>query len=85
MYLGGSGGDAVWGLAIDARGNAYVTGQTESTNFPLAYPAQSSYSGGDTDAFATKLNAPNRLSLYTYDGLLRLIGAVKQPGKAYRF
>src|SRR5215470_15079343 len=48
-YLGGSGGDAAWGLAIDTRGNAYVTGQTESTNFPMAYPAQSTYGGGDND------------------------------------
>jgi hypothetical protein len=52
-----------------------VIGQTESTKFPLVYPAQSTYSGGDNDAFATKLNTPNRVTRYTYDGLLRLIGA----------
>ena len=59
-----------------ARGNAYDTGQTETSNFPLAYPAQSSYSGGN-DAFATKLNAPNRVTRYTYGGLQHLIGAVE--------
>jgi YD repeat-containing protein len=61
-----------------------TTGQTESTNFPLAYPAQSTYNGGDNDAFATKLNAPNRVTRYTYDGVLRLISVIERPGKAYR-
>src|SRR5260370_111684 len=35
-YLGGSGGDTGDGIAVDAAGNAYVTGSTTSTNFPTA-------------------------------------------------
>lgn len=34
-YLGGSGNDAAAGVAVDSAGNAYVTGWTSSTNFPL--------------------------------------------------
>jgi len=33
-YLGGSGSDAGWGIAVDGQGNAYVTGQTSSGDFP---------------------------------------------------
>ena len=33
-YLGGSDDDGAFGVAVDAAGNAYVTGFTDSTNFP---------------------------------------------------
>jgi RHS repeat-associated protein len=48
-------------------------------------PAQSTYSSCDNDVFATKLNAPNRVTRYTYDGLLRLIGAVESPCSAFAY
>jgi Beta-propeller repeat len=37
-YVGGSGGDIGFGLAVDASGNAYVGGSTESTDFPTVNP-----------------------------------------------
>jgi hypothetical protein len=55
-YLGGSGGDAGVGIAIDSSGNAFVTGGTGSTNFPTVNPVQPNYAGGSGDAFVTELN-----------------------------
>lgn len=60
-YLGGSGGDQGLGLAIDGSGNAYVTGLTNSTNFPTQGPYQTA-NGGQADAFITKI-APGGTSL----------------------
>jgi hypothetical protein len=55
-YLGGNHVD--WGLDItaDADGNAYITGFTASTNFPVANAYQPTSGGGAYDAFITKLN-----------------------------
>ena len=68
-YLGGSGKDKGQGIAVDAAGNAYVTGTTASTNFPTTPAAfQPTFSGGD-DAFVTKLNAAGSALVYsTYLG-----------------
>src|SRR5207253_2706350 len=37
-YLGGGGDDHSYGIAVDASGNAYLTGFTSSTNFPTMNP-----------------------------------------------
>jgi beta-propeller repeat-containing protein len=67
-YLGGNGLDIGQGIAVDAAGNAYVTGQTTSSNFPRENPFQSSFSGF-IDAFVTKLNAAGDALVYsTYLG-----------------
>jgi beta-propeller repeat-containing protein len=55
-YLGGSSDEAGLGIAVDAGGNAYVTGLTDSTNFPTLNAIQSTFAGGDRDAFVTKIN-----------------------------
>jgi uncharacterized protein (TIGR03437 family) len=45
-FLGGAGHEYLMGLAVDAEGNAYVTGSTTSTNFPVTQGAlQSTYGG----------------------------------------
>src|SRR2546426_3342474 len=68
-YLGGSLSDVGLGIAIDTAGNAYVTGGTLSTNFPTAGGVSQTTSGGDRDAFVTKLNAAGMVLAYsTYLG-----------------
>jgi parallel beta-helix repeat protein len=80
-YLGGNGQntgssnplqDLGSGIAVDRAGNAYVTGQTRSWDFPYTVSAyQTSHVGdiGSYDAFMTKLNADGSALLYsTYLG-----------------
>ncbi|MEM7343321.1 MAG: SBBP repeat-containing protein [Chloroflexota bacterium] len=50
-YLGGSNNDQATGISADDNGKAYITGQTDSTNFPTRNSYQGSYGGGDFDAF----------------------------------
>lgn len=67
-YLGGSGGgigDGGSGIAVDAAGQAYVTGFTDSTNFPTATPFQATFGGLRFDAFVTKLDAAGTTLLYS--------------------
>jgi hypothetical protein len=75
-YLGGSGGgggagasEEANGVAVDASGNAYLAGVTNSANFPVTIGAlQTSYNGVQ-DAFAAKVNtAGNALVYSTYLG-----------------
>ena len=67
-YLGGSADDASGSIAVDTSGNAYVTGRTDSTDFPTASPIQSA-NAGSSDAFVTKLNAAGSALVYsTYLG-----------------
>ena len=62
---------AGFSIAVDSSGNAYVTGQTRSTNFPTANAIQATFGGGfpDGDAFVTKINAAGSALVYsTYLG-----------------
>lgn len=75
-YLGGTGAEGGRGIALDAAGNAYLTGATASTDFPTARPFQAQYAGPAPpatpagDAFITRIDfveaslqaAPNALS-----------------------
>jgi len=69
-YLGGSGGDDGYGIAADAAGNAYVTGDTSSTDFPTTPGAFQTSLGGSTNskAFVTKLAPAGSLAYSTYLG-----------------
>jgi hypothetical protein len=67
-YLGGGGSDEGNSIACDDEGNAYVIGDTFSTNFPVVNAAQEKL-GGIRDVFVTKINSSGtRLAFSTYFG-----------------
>jgi uncharacterized repeat protein (TIGR01451 family) len=63
-YLGGDFVDRGNSIAIDADGNAYVAGWTDSPNFPIANAVQPVHGGG-RDAFVTKLNPGGTALVYS--------------------
>jgi hypothetical protein len=68
-YLGGSGIDYESGITVDAWGNAYVTGYTNSPDFPTTAGALQTTYGGNGDAFVSKLNRSGSALVYsTYLG-----------------
>jgi hypothetical protein len=64
-FLGGAGSDAGRGIAVDARGNAYVTGQTASLDFPTTVGAFDQTHNLNTDVFVTKLNSSGSSILWS--------------------
>ena len=67
-YLGGSAPDNGFDIAINYSGNAYVTGNSRSIDFPIIKSLQKSLRG-DSDAFVTKLNVNGSALLFsTYLG-----------------
>lgn len=89
-YLGGSDWDLARGLAVDRQGNAYVVGESSSTNLPTANafqlrPATNRYS---LDAFLAKVNRDGTALVYsTYLGGTAtdeaLAVAVDEAGRAH--
>ncbi len=55
-FLGGNDDDNPEGIAVDAAGNAYVSGYTYSVDFPTKNPMQAERAGSQ-DAFVVKLNS----------------------------
>ena len=90
-YLGGSSGESGGGIAVDSSGDAYVTGSTSSTDFPIKNPLQPEYGGGYPnagDAYVSKINAAGSALVYsTYLGGSGSDGgysiAVNSAGNAY--
>ncbi|MCL5671222.1 MAG: SBBP repeat-containing protein, partial [Acidobacteria bacterium] len=74
-YLGGGGEDHVAAIALDASGNAYLTGQTNSPNFPTQggfQPAYTATTRGSAlsnfpcfEAFVSKLNSAGTALIYS--------------------
>jgi hypothetical protein len=68
-YLGGTGSDYGYAIALDGSSNAYVTGYTTSTNFPTTAGAFQRVFGGSYDAFVAKLDGAGSALVYsTYLG-----------------
>lgn len=67
-YLGPLDLDRAFGIALDSKKNIYITGMTNSVNFPTVNPAQAS-KGGAIDAYVIKLDPTAKTILYsTYIG-----------------
>jgi RHS repeat-associated protein len=64
-YLGGSGGETAAAVALDVLGNSYLTGSTDSSNFPTLNAYQATKTGW-WDAFVTKVGATGQLVYSTY-------------------
>jgi hypothetical protein len=75
-YLGGAGEDAAFAIAVNASGEALVTGYTDSRNFPITNAFQPHLAGTNLnalrtfllDAFVTKLDTNGALVYSTYLG-----------------
>ena len=68
-FLGGSTDDEGQDIAVDASGNAYVTGSTQQLIFPIDFPttagAFDTTHNGNHDAFVTKLNPAGSALVYS--------------------
>jgi hypothetical protein len=69
-FVGGTGLDAVLGIAVDADGFAYIAGQTQSTqrSFPVTIGPDLTYGGGFTDGFVARVHSDG--SRFNYCGYL---------------
>ena len=67
-YIGGSGSDLGYAIAVDGSGSAYITGYTQSSNFPVVGTTTGYFT--NTDTFITKLGTetPITLAYSTYIG-----------------
>ena len=63
-YLGGSGWEEAQAVAVDTGGNAYVTGYTNSSDFPSATWIPSQRGGTEEDAFVAKVNSSGNGLIY---------------------
>lgn len=68
-YLGGSIDDEVYALVLDDDNNAYVTGYTGSSNFPVSIGAYDTVISGSVDVFVSKISTDgSSLSYSTFIG-----------------
>ena len=66
-FVGGNAFDIGLGIAIDSKGRAYVTGATDSTNFPTVNALRGALAGA-SDAFVARLTVQGTLAYSTYLG-----------------
>ena len=64
-YIGGSGSDQAFAVALGADGSVFLTGNTVSANFPTTLGSVQPMTGGGSDLFVTRLNSTFTTSLYS--------------------
>ena len=79
-YLGGNNEDYGYAIALDAAGDAFVTGTTSSPNFPLAVPIQAAGYSGVPSVFISGLNN-SRIKSRFFDVLGRWLGRLRKPAR----
>ena len=67
-FLGGSSFDNGNGITVDSAGNAYLTGETSSLDFPLTPGAYQQSNAGGSDVFVAKFDVTGNLVYSTYLG-----------------
>lgn len=82
-FLGGYGSDLPSGIALDSAGAIYVTGYTNSTDYPVTAAALQNTLGGNYDAFVTKIGTAVAPAVSISPSLvqfsIRPVGSVSQP------
>jgi hypothetical protein len=63
-FLGGNDWDQAFGIAVDDAGNAYVTGNTMSRDFPVTSGVVDTTHNGNWDAFVAKLNPEGNILVF---------------------
>ena len=64
-YLGGTGDDYGYAITVNSQFQAFVTGYTYSTDFPVKTPFQSYNAGGPDDVFVSKLSSSGSTLIYS--------------------
>jgi hypothetical protein len=87
-FLGGGGDEKAHGIAVDSSGNAYVTGQTDSADFPATPGSFDATYNGSRDVFLAKLDAAGGVLVYATflgggDNDFGYGIVVDSPGSAY--
>ena len=85
-YLGGTGTEAGYGIALGDAREAYVTGRTDSNNFPTTAGAYDRSANGSNDVFVAKLDPDGQLVYGTYVGAAgsdQGMDIAEEGGRAY--
>jgi hypothetical protein len=82
-YIGGSSRDLGLGIAVDGAGNAYITGDTDSPDFPVAVGPDTSFNGS-VEIFVAKIISPTPSTREAIDKLINEVKALVAAGHLKR-